>query len=125
MDNVNRYYTKEHEWVTVDGDIVTLGISEYAQEQLGELTFVELPAVGRDVAVGGETAAIESSKAASDVYSPFAGKITAVNQALEDSPELIAEDCYNTGWICKIQVTDSDLSGLMDQQEYDQYLEGL
>ena len=125
MGSAKRYYTKEHEWVTVQGDIVTLGISQYAQEQLGELTFVELPTVGQDIAANGETAAIESSKAASDVYSPFAGKITAVNEALEDSPELITEDCYNTGWICKLQVSDPDLGGLMNQQEYDQYLEGL
>ncbi len=119
-------YTKEHEWVKVDGDKATVGITDYAQDQLGELTFVELPELGGQVQQKGELAVVESSKAASDVYSPVTGKVVEANSELEGRPELINEDCYNNGWLCKLQVTDTaPLAKLMDAKAYEQYLEGL
>lgn len=119
-------YTKEHEWAKVDGDKATVGITDYAQDQLGELTFVELPEVGRQVEQKSELAVVESSKAASDVYSPVTGKVTEANGELESRPELINEDCYNGGWICRLQITDTaSLKNLMDSKAYEQYLKGL
>ena len=119
-------YTKEHEWAKVEGDVATIGITDHAQEQLGELVFVELPEVGREYAARKEIAVVESSKAAGDVYSPVAGKVTDVNNELDTQPELINQDCYNTGWICKIQITDkASLDGLMDTKQYKEYLETL
>jgi glycine cleavage system H protein len=119
-------YTKEHEWVKIEGDIATVGITDHAQNQLGGLTFVELPEVGKVVAQKGELAVVESSKAASDVYSPVAGKVTEVNAALKSAPEVINDDCYGAGWICKIQITDkASIKNLMDAAQYEEYLKGL
>jgi len=119
-------YTKEHEWARVEGKIATIGISDYAQEQLGELVFVEPPAVGGRFFQGKELAVVESSKAASDVYAPVTGKVTAVNSQLESKPELINEDCYGAGWICRMEITDGDsLKNLMDSKQYEQYVKGL
>jgi len=119
-------YTKEHEWAKVEGDVATIGITDHAQEQLGELVFVELPEVGKEYAARKEIAVVESSKAAGDVYAPVAGKVTDVNNELDTQPELINQDCYNTGWICKIQITDkASLDGLMDTKQYKEYLETL
>ena len=119
-------YTKDHEWVKVEGDTATMGITDYAQEQLGELVFVELPEVGKDFAPRKEIAVVESSKAAGDVYCPVAGKVTEVNEELTTKPELINEDCYNAGWICKLQITDKGaLDELMDAQKYEAYLQTL
>ena len=119
-------YTKEHEWVKVEGKAATIGISDYAQEQLGELVFVELPAKGGEFSQGKELAVVESSKAASDVYSPVTGKVTAVNSQLKSKPELINQDCYSRGWICKMEITDGEsLKNLMDSKQYEQYLKGL
>lgn len=119
-------YTKEHEWAKVEGDVATIGITDHAQEQLGELVFVEVPEVGREYAARKEIAVVESSKAAGDVYAPVAGKVTDVNADLETQPELINEDCYNAGWICKMQITDkASLDGLMDAKQYKEYLETL
>ena len=119
-------YTKEHEWAKVEGDVATVGITDHAQEQLGELVFVELPEVGKAYAARKEIAVVESSKAAGDVYAPVAGKVTDVNNELDTQPELINQDCYNTGWICKIQITDkASLDGLMDTKQYKEYLETL
>ena len=118
-------YTKEHEWAKVEDKIATVGITDYAQEQLGEVTFVELPEVGKELTLNDEIGVVESSKAASDVYSPVAGKITEVNTALESNPELINEDCYEKGWICKLEISDtSELDSLMNSQEYEEYLKG-
>jgi len=120
------FYTKEHEWAKIDGDIATIGITHYAQELLGEITFVELPAVGKEIEQKGELAVVESSKAASDVYSPVTGTITQVNMELESTPEQINEDCYNTGWICTMKITDtSTIDNLMDSKQYEKYLKGL
>ena len=119
-------YTKDHEWAKIDGDTATMGITDYAQEQLGEVVFVELPEVGKEIAQKGELAAVESSKAASDVYSPVAGKVTTVNSDLESSPEKINEDCYGNGWICTLEITDkSTIDNLMDAKQYEAYLNGL
>jgi len=119
-------YTKDHEWAKVDGDTATVGITFYAQEQLGEIVFVELPKVGKEFGVHKEMAVVESSKAASDIYCPVAGKVTEVNSELETKPELINEDCYGRGWICKLTIMDKkSLQGLMDAKKYEEYLKTL
>ncbi len=119
-------YTKDHEWAKVAGDVVTMGITDYAQEQLGELVFVELPEVGKQFASHKEIAVVESSKAAGDVYSPVTGTVTEINSELSTKPELINEDCYKSGWICKLQVTDKkSLDNLMNATKYQEYLDTL
>ena len=119
-------YTKDHEWAKVDGDTATVGITDYAQEQLGEIVFAELPKVGKEFGVHKEMAVVESSKAASDVYCPVAGKVTEVNSELEAKPELINEDCYGQGWICKVKIADKkSLPDLMDAKKYEEYLKTL
>ncbi len=119
-------YTRDHEWAKVEGDVATIGITDYAQEQLGEIVFVELPKVGKEFGVHKELAVVESSKAASDVYCPVAGKVTEVNSELETKPELINEDCYGRGWICKLKITDrKSLPDLMDAKKYEEYLKTL
>jgi glycine cleavage system H protein len=119
-------YTKDHEWAKVEGEVATIGITDHAQEQLGELVFVELPEVGKEFAAHKEIAVVESSKAAGDVYCPVAGKVTQVNVELNTQPELINEDCYKAGWICKVQVADkASLDELMDAKQYKEYLETL
>ncbi len=119
-------YTKEHEWVKIDGDTAIVGITDYAQQMLGEVTFVELPVADKDFEQKSEMAVVESSKAASDIYSPVAGKVTEVNGELESKPELINEDCYGEGWICKMKITDANSTeNLMDAKQYAEYLKGL
>jgi len=119
-------YTKDHEWAKVGGDVATIGITDHAQEQLGELVFVELPEVGKEFGAHKEIAVVESSKAAGDVYCPVAGKVTAVNAELNTRPELINEDCYEAGWICKVRIADkTSLDDLMDAKQYTEYLETL
>ncbi len=120
------YYTKDHEWAKLDGDTATVGITDYAQEQLGEVVFVELPKVGKDFGVHKELAVVESSKAASDVYCPVAGKVAEVNTELETRPELINKDCYNAGWLCKLKISDKkSLESLWDAKKYEEYLKTL
>jgi glycine cleavage system H protein len=119
-------YTKDHEWARVEGDTATVGITDYAQEQLGEVVFVELPKVGKEFGGHKEFAVVESSKAASDVYCPVAGKVTEVNTELETTPELVNKDCYGEGWLCKIKISDkAALSSLMDAKKYEEYLKTL
>ena len=119
-------YTKQHEWAKVEGDIATIGITDYAQMMLGEIVFVELPAVGTEVRSDSEIAVVESTKAASDIFSPVTGKVTAVNSALESEPELIHKDCYNAGWICKIEIADdTSPEALLNAEQYKQYVKGL
>jgi len=116
-------YTKEHEWAKVEGNTATIGITDYAQEQLGEITFVELPETGMQLQQSEEFAVIESSKAASDVYAPLSGKVIETNSQLETEPELINNDCYNSGWVCKIEVTDKKAAeNLMNAKQYEQFL---
>ncbi len=113
------YYTKEHEWIRVEGQTATVGITDHAQEQLGDITYVELPEPGTAVSQNGELATVESVKAASDVYSPVAGTISSVNEALEDAPERINSDPYGTGWLCTLSgITEDQLSALMNAAEY-------
>jgi glycine cleavage system H protein len=119
-------YTKDHEWAKVEGKTATVGVSDYAQEQLGELVYVELPKIGGEFTQGKELAIVESSKAASDVYAPVTGKVTQVNSQLQSKPELINEDCYGAGWICKMDLTDeASLKNLMDSKQYEEYVKGL
>ncbi len=117
-------YTKEHEWVKVEGDLATVGISHHAQELLGEVTYVEFPEVDDDVTQGDQFCVVESSKAASDVYAPVTGTVTEINESLDASPELINESCYQDGWICKIKISDpASLENLMDAAAYEKFLE--
>jgi len=124
MDHL--YYTKEHEWVSIDDGIATVGITEYAQDALGDITFIELPDVEAEVEQFEQLASVESVKAATDVYSPLSGQVTEVNTELEQSPELLNKSCYELGWIAKLQIASADeASKLMDAEEYRTYLESL
>lgn len=117
------YYTDEHEWLTVDGDIATVGITNYAQEQLGDLVFVELPDTGNTVSKGDDVVVVESVKAASDVYAPIDGEITEVNDKLSDEPALVNSSAESDGWLFKMKVSDtSQLEGLMDKAAYDAHI---
>ena len=119
-------FTKDHEWVRVEGDTATVGISEYAQEQLGDVVFIELPAVGADVEAGGDAAVVESVKAASEVYAPIAGKIVEVNEDLEASPGLVNESAEDQGWFWRMEIADADeIEELMSAADYKAFLEGL
>jgi glycine cleavage system H protein len=122
----NYLYTKEHEWVSIEDNIATVGISDYAQEALGDVTYVELPAEELEVDQFEQFVSVESVKAASDIYAPMGGKVVEVNRKLEDAPGLINKDCYAKGWIAKIEVRDMDEStNLMSAEEYRSYLESL
>ncbi|KIX84796.1 glycine cleavage system protein GcvH [Thermus filiformis] len=115
----DRFYTKTHEWALPEGDEVVVGITDYAQEQLGDVVYVELPQVGRKVAAQEAVAVVESVKTASDIYAPVAGVVVAVNEALTSTPELINQDPYGEGWIFKLKPDNlSDLDGLLDAEAY-------
>jgi len=119
-------YTKEHEWVSIEDNIATMGITDYAQEALGDVTYVELPEIDTEVEQFEQFVSVESVKAASDIYAPMGGKVTEVNHKLEDNPALINKDCFGKGWIAKIEVRDTDEStNLMSAEEYRNYLESL
>ena len=119
-------YHEEHEWVRVEGDEAVIGISDYAQDQLSDVVYVELPEVGDTFEQGDVFAVVESVKAASDVYMPVSGEILEVNEVLEDSPELVNQDPYGEAWFVRIAMADlSELDGLMDAEAYKAYLEGL
>lgn len=118
-----RYFTKEHEWIDVDGDAGTVGITDFAQGQLGDITFVELPGVGQAVTKGASVSVVDSVKAASDVYTPVSGTVAEVNAALEGEPELVNADAENAGWLFKVTLADSgELAALMDRAAYDAYV---
>jgi glycine cleavage system H protein len=122
----NFLYTKEHEWVSIEDNIATMGITDYAQEALGDVTYVELPVEETEVEQFEQVVSVESVKAASDIYAPISGKVTEINRKLEDTPGLINKDCYGKGWIAKIEVRDMDEStNLMSAEEYRNYLESL
>jgi glycine cleavage system H protein len=124
MSNVK--YTQDHEWVRIDGDVGTIGITEYAQEQLGDVVFVELPEVGKAVTKGGEAAVVESVKAASEVFAPIDGEVVEVNDALAGEPGLVNSDPTGQGWFFKVRVKDaSQLDALMDEAAYKSFVEGL
>ena len=120
------FYTKEHEWINIDGDEALIGISDYAQESLGDITFVELPNVGDEVEQFEECASVESVKAASDIFSPMSGKVLAGNEDLNEEPGLINKSPYEKGWIAKIKLTDpEEKSNLMTAEEYNKFLESV
>ena len=119
-------YTEDHEWIKVDGDIGTVGISPYAAKQLGDVVYVELPEIGRDMAKGDEAAVVESVKAASEVYAPIGGEVTEVNETLEDAPETVNASADGDGWFLKMKIADaSELEALMDEAAYKTYCDGL
>lgn len=127
MEVVDYYlYTKEHEWVSIEDNLATIGITDYAQEALGDITFVELPEVGADVEQFEEFASIESVKAANDIFSPVSGKVVEVNTRLESDPGLINKSAFEKGWIAKVQISDKEeASNLMTAEEYQKFLESI
>jgi glycine cleavage system H protein len=121
-----RYYTKDHEWIDVDGDTATVGVTDYAQSQLGDIVFVELPASGTRVTRGGEAAVVESVKAASDVYAPVSGTVSEGNPSLEGEPALVNTSAEGDGWFFTLVLDDaSELDGLMNEAAYKTFVEGL
>jgi glycine cleavage system H protein len=126
MDLKEFLFTKEHEWVKVADKVAAIGITDYAQKELGDVVYVELPVVGDSISKGDACSNIESVKAVSDVYAPVSGEITEVNETLEDKPELINHSPYADGWIFKIKLQDTDeLDELMNNEEYEEYLKGI
>lgn len=122
MDSVR--YTKDHEWISLEGEIGTVGITIYAQSQLGDVVYVELPDVGKQVARGSETAVVESVKAASEVYAPVTGEVVAINAALEDAPAIVNEDAEGRGWFLKLRLANqAELDELMSEEQYKRYIE--
>ena len=123
---MTRYYTQDHEWVDVDGDTATVGITDYAQGQLGDIVFAEVPAVGSTLKKGGDAAVVESVKAASDVYAPVSGTVTQGNDALGDDPALVNSDPEGDGWFFKLTLSDvGELDSLMDEAAYKAFVDGL
>ena len=120
---MSMHFTEDHEWVRVEGDTATIGITQYAAEQLGDVVFVDLPEVGKDVAKGTEAAVVESVKAAAEVNAPVSGTVSAVNGALEDAPQTVNEAPEGGGWIVKLTVTDSgEVASLMDEAAYKEFV---
>ena len=120
------YFTREHEWIKVDGDSATVGITDHAQEALGDIVFTEVPDTGKQLAKGQEAAVVESVKAASDVYSPVSGEVTEGNQAVVDDPALVNSDPEGNGWFFKIRLSDTgELEGLMDEGAYRDWVKAL
>jgi len=120
------YFTEEHEWVSVDGDTATVGITGYAAEQLGDIVFVELPDIGKSVKSGDEIAVVESVKSASELFAPISGEVLKVNDLLEDAPETVNEDPQAKGWFFSMKIADKqELSSLMDKTAYDSFVQGL
>lgn len=119
-------YTEDHEWISVEGEVGTVGITKYAAEQLGDVVFVETPEAGKAVKKGDDMAVVESVKAASDIYAPVSGEVTEGNEALADAPETVNEDPEGAGWFCKIKLSNAgELDGLMDAAAYKAFCEGL
>lgn len=123
---MSRYFTEDHEWVDVEGEVATVGITNYAQEQLGDIVFVELPEEGKTFDKGDDAAVVESVKAASDVYAPVSGEVIEANAALEGEPALVNSDAEEDGWFFKLRLTDaSELESLMNEAAYAKYVDGL
>lgn len=117
-------YTKSHEWVKIEGSSATLGITDFAQHQLGDITFIDIPSTGKTVKAGESVAVVESVKAASDIYSPVSGTVAEANPDLSDSPEKVNSDPYGEGWLCKLSnITAPATSGLMTPAEYEKFIE--
>jgi glycine cleavage system H protein len=120
------YYTKEHIWVKIENDVATIGITDYAQSQLGDVVFIELPEVEREVESGEVIATVESIKAVSEIYSPLTGKIISINEDLANEPSLLNSDPYDDGWICDIQIKDlTEIEDLMTADDYRAYVEAI
>lgn len=120
------YFTEEHEWLRVEDDVATIGVTDYAQKQLGDVVFVELPDEGKSLIQGRDAAVVESVKAASEVFAPASGTVIAANDALADTPALVNEDAEGEGWFFQMTLSDpSELDDLMDRDAYDTFLEGL
>lgn len=116
-------YTKDHEWIRVDGDLATVGITDYAQGELGDVVYVELPEEGTEVSMNETFGSIEAVKAVADIFSPVSGEIVEVNEAIQDAPEKVNQDAYGSGWMVKIKLTDPDeLSQLMDAAAYQKHI---
>jgi glycine cleavage system H protein len=123
---MSKKYTKDHEWISVDGDVATVGITDYAQAQLGDVVFVEVPEAGRAVAKGDDAAVVESVKAASEVYAPVSGEVVEGNGELDGNPALVNEDANETGWFFKMKLSDAgELDDLMDEAAYEAYVKEL
>lgn len=124
--NADRRYTRDHEWVELDGDIVTVGITDHAQEQLGDVVHVELPDADRMVAANEACAVVESVKAASDVYAPLAGTVVEINETIVEDPAIVNSDAEGEGWFFKLELEDTEsFEELMDEEAYEEYLETL
>jgi glycine cleavage system H protein len=124
--SADKRYTRDHEWVVLDVDIATIGITDYAQEQLGDLVHVELPELERAVAEGETCAVVESVKAASDVFAPLAGKVVEINETIVEDPSIVNSDAEGEGWFFRLELDDTDaFEALLDQDAYDEYLETL
>lgn len=120
---MTKRYSKDHEWVEVSGDVATIGITEHAQEQLGDVVFVELPAIGKSVTKGGAAAVVESVKAASDVYAPLTGEVVAINDAIVSDPAKVNQEAEGGAWFMKVKLANKgELDGLMDKAGYDAFL---
>lgn len=123
---MSRYFTQDHEWIEVDGDTATVGITDYAQGQLGDIVFAEVPSIGAALTKGGDAAVVESVKAASDVYAPVSGTVTENNTALEADPALVNTDPEGEGWFFKLTLSDAgELDGLMDAAAYQAFVDAL
>ena len=123
---MTKYFTEDHEWIAVAGNVATLGITDYAQSQLGDVVYAEVPEVGRVLKKGEEAAVVESVKAASEVYAPVSGTVVEANTALGDSPATVNEDPEGAGWFCKIELVDAgELASLMDEDAYKAFVAGL
>ncbi|XP_046413059.1 glycine cleavage system H protein, mitochondrial [Neodiprion fabricii] len=123
MSSTERWYTDKHEWVEINGKVGTIGISHYAQDALGDVVYAQLPDVGSSISQEDECGALESVKAASELYSPVSGKVVEKNEAVESSPGLINSSCYEKGWLFKVELTNPDeIKKLMDEKTYDQFL---
>lgn len=117
------FYTKEHEWIKIDGKTATIGVTDYAQEQLGDIVFVDLPSVGQELKLEDTFGVVESVKSVSDCYAPLTGKVLEINEDLADNPAMLNEDCYGEGWMIKIEMTDSsEAKKLMKAEEYQAFV---
>jgi glycine cleavage system H protein len=126
MADTDTRYTKDHEWIRLDGDIATVGITDHAQEALGDVVFIELPELERTVAAGEACAVVESVKAASDIYAPLAGKVVETNSSIVDEPALVNSDAMGEGWFFRLEIDDTDaFEALMDEAAYTEFLETL
>ena len=120
---MEKKFSKEHEWITLDGEVATIGITDHAQKQLTDIVFVELPEVGKEVTLNGNLGVVESVKSVSDIFSPISGTVVEVNKDLEKTPQLINEDPYSKGWIAKIKIKEkAELDSLMSKEEYEKLI---